>query len=133
MQIMDALGIEPRAFRMRSIFDTTTPRALAMSDGQAIGSLRGTHALIIPMTTTIVLAPKQHDSSISGLVVEYIVAIDVTRVQFPADAYFQHKVMLFDAATSRPHAPTPKFNVGSLILGPPLRVGEKLPFVHPKS
>ena len=27
-------------------------------------------------------------SSISGLVVEYIVAIDVTRVRFPADAYF---------------------------------------------
>jgi len=26
--------------------------------------------------------------SISGLVVEYIVAIDVTRVRFPADAYF---------------------------------------------
>ena len=94
MQIMDALGIEPRAFRMRSRFDTTTPRALAMSDGQAIGSLRGTHALIIPMTTTIVLAPKHQDSSISGLVVEYIVAIDVTRVRFPADAYFEHKVML---------------------------------------
>ena len=28
-------------------------------------------------------------SSISGLVVEYIVAIDVTRVRFPADALFQ--------------------------------------------
>ena len=28
------------------------------------------------------------DSSISGLVVEYIVAIDVTRVRFPADALF---------------------------------------------
>ena len=27
-------------------------------------------------------------SSISGLVVEYIVAIDVTRVRFPADAFF---------------------------------------------
>jgi hypothetical protein len=27
-----------------------------------------------------------HDKSISGLVVEYIVAIDVTRVRFPADA-----------------------------------------------
>ena len=27
-----------------------------------------------------------HSSSISGLVVEYIVAIDVTRVRFPADA-----------------------------------------------
>ena len=29
-------------------------------------------------------------SSISGLVVEYIVAIDVTRVRFPADASFRH-------------------------------------------
>ena len=27
------------------------------------------------------------DSGISGLVVEYIVAIDVTRVRFPADAF----------------------------------------------
>ena len=26
--------------------------------------------------------------SISGLVVEYIIAIDVTRARFPADAYF---------------------------------------------
>ena len=32
------------------------------------------------------LAILQIISSISGLVVEYIVAIDVTRVQFPADA-----------------------------------------------
>ena len=28
------------------------------------------------------------DMGISGLVVEYIVAIDVTRVRFPADAFF---------------------------------------------
>jgi hypothetical protein len=28
------------------------------------------------------------DIGISGLVVEYIVAIDVTRVRFPADAHF---------------------------------------------
>ena len=28
--------------------------------------------------------------SISGLVVEYIVAIDVTRVRFPADAYLAY-------------------------------------------
>jgi hypothetical protein len=28
------------------------------------------------------------DARISGLVVEYIVAIDVTRVRFPADALF---------------------------------------------
>ena len=32
------------------------------------------------------------DSSISGLVVEYIVAIDVTRVRFPADAPFCYHV-----------------------------------------
>ena len=103
-----------------------------MSDGQATGGLRSTHAFIIPMTTHILLAPRQHDSSISGLVVEYIVAIDVTRVRFPADACFQHKVMLFDAAThqtSRPHAPTPKFNVGSLIWGPPL-CGRKIASQH---
>ena len=31
---------------------------------------------------------KNHRRSISGLVVEYIVAIDVTRVRFPADAFF---------------------------------------------
>ena len=31
-------------------------------------------------------------SSISGLVVEYIVAIDVTRVRFPADAFFDVRV-----------------------------------------
>ena len=37
------------------------------------------------------LAPHVHkliSNSISGLVVEYIVAIDVTRVRFPADAMF---------------------------------------------
>ena len=32
--------------------------------------------------------------SISGLVVEYIVAIDVTRVRFPADAWWQHHAAL---------------------------------------
>ena len=31
--------------------------------------------------------PDNASSSISGLVVEYIVAIDVTRVRFPADAF----------------------------------------------
>jgi hypothetical protein len=34
------------------------------------------------------------DMSISGLVVEYIVAIDVTRVRFPADALFQCPICL---------------------------------------
>ena len=32
--------------------------------------------------------------SISGLVVEYIVAIDVTRVRFPADAFMVHRSTL---------------------------------------
>jgi hypothetical protein len=32
-------------------------------------------------------AQVSENMSISGLVVEYIVAIDVTRVRFPADAY----------------------------------------------
>ena len=32
--------------------------------------------------------PMKKAPSISGLVVEYIVAIDVTRVRFPADALF---------------------------------------------
>ena len=39
--------------------------------------------------TSYVLADGE-DSSISGLVVEYIVAIDVTRVRFPADALFRY-------------------------------------------
>ena len=33
------------------------------------------------------MCASKHVGSISGLVVEYIVAIDVTRVRFPADAY----------------------------------------------
>ena len=33
------------------------------------------------------VAPGVEDNGISGLVVEYIVAIDVTRVRFPADAF----------------------------------------------
>ena len=33
-------------------------------------------------------------NSISGLVVEYIVAIDVTRVRFPADARFDKSVVV---------------------------------------
>ena len=32
------------------------------------------------------VAANHRDGSISGLVVEYIFAIDVTRVRFPADA-----------------------------------------------
>ena len=32
-------------------------------------------------------------NSISGLVAEYIVAIDVTRVRFPADALFPYRLL----------------------------------------
>ena len=35
---------------------------------------------------SLAIATRSDGSSISGLVVEYIVAIDVTRVRFPADA-----------------------------------------------
>ena len=38
------------------------------------------------------VAPGVEDNGISGLVVEYIVAIDVTRVRFPADAPFCYHV-----------------------------------------
>ena len=37
------------------------------------------------------VAPGVEDNGISGLVVEYIVAIDVTRVRFPADALFRYR------------------------------------------
>ena len=37
-------------------------------------------------------------ASISGLVVEYIVAIDVTRVRFPADAFY----LFFSATATQP-------------------------------
>ena len=33
------------------------------------------------------IEPYSLEASISGLVVEYIVAIDVTRVRFPVDTY----------------------------------------------
>ena len=38
---------------------------------------------------------------ISGLVVEYVVAIDVTRVRFPADALFAMSFLLRNAKTNR--------------------------------
>ena len=34
---------------------------------------------------------QRFSRGISGLVVEYIAAIDVTRVQFPADAHCSHE------------------------------------------
>ena len=42
--------------------------------------------------------PRRWDSvsSISGLVVEYIVAIDVARVRFPADALFECRTLLLN-------------------------------------
>ena len=38
-------------------------------------------------TTPFTVKGPPDEHSISGLVVEYIVAIDVTRVRFPADAF----------------------------------------------
>ena len=38
---------------------------------------------------------QKQNQSISGLVAEYIVAIDVTRVRFPADAWFSWGAPLF--------------------------------------
>ena len=43
----------------------------------------------LPQQTAKVHGLHQKGMSISGLVVEYIVAIDVTRVRFPADALFE--------------------------------------------
>ena len=44
--------------------------------------------------------PGKSISRINGLVVEYIVAIDVTRVRFPADAFAQ----MGHAGSAAPHA-----------------------------
>ena len=49
-------------------------------------------AIIAPAGTPIVVLHFCHTRSISGLVVEYIVAIDVTRVRFAADACYSGKV-----------------------------------------
>ena len=46
---MDALGIEPRALRMRSECDTTTPRALAANASQANIMLSGICTFIMEM------------------------------------------------------------------------------------
>ena len=49
--------------------------------------------------------------SISGLVVEYIVAIDVTRVRFPADAlvYFSLASIWMSLAESISFGPVPNY------------------------
>ena len=47
------------------------------------------HISILSLSRLAVVMKRPGDTkSISGLVVEYIVAIDVTRVRFPADAHF---------------------------------------------
>ena len=126
---MDTLGFEPRAFRMRSGCDTTTPCAPCIvrnlrelkyqrsssppyeayplrchathqrhynrghsqnkhqskrdhNDRRRKPNLRARLSCTSMSTPDLALC-----QSISGLVVEYIVAIDVTRVRFPADAY----------------------------------------------
>jgi hypothetical protein len=73
-------------------------RAPANSVAGGMCSVSGTGHSLVPgrhETECIMELPAQgapvlvlkKSSSISGLVVEYIVAIDVTRVRFPADAF----------------------------------------------
>ena len=50
--------------------------------------------LASPGSWTIVSREPLRGMSISGLVVEYIVAIDVTRVRFPADALFECRILV---------------------------------------
>ena len=55
--------------------------------------MRGLSALKAGLLCVVSLLPKQNNNSdsrdsISGLVVEYIIAIDVTQVRFPADAIY---------------------------------------------
>ena len=51
--------------------------------------------------------PTQYINRISGLVVEYIVAIDVTRVRFPADANMLHgRSSLADVLVNYGHGAT---------------------------
>ena len=52
------------------------------------------------------------DIRISGLVVEYVVAIDVTRVRFPADAFDQFFETV--SASSCNKIPMPGLEPGSL-------------------
>ena len=56
----------------------------------AWGNSFGLHGLFGILATNVGGFGKHpsESMSISGLVVEYIVAIDVTRVRFPADAVF---------------------------------------------
>ena len=42
---------------------------------------------LLTLASTCRLILRTNSNSISGLVAEYIVAIDVTRVRFPADAF----------------------------------------------
>ena len=70
----------------------TTPVGLEPTLGDPIGAAgpdnplhNALHAAILQRCTNS-KACVMHLQSISGLVVEYIVAIDVTRARFPADA-----------------------------------------------
>ena len=51
--------------------------------------------LVDPVQKAAAVHPLACISSISGLVAEYIVAIDVTRVRFPADAFFSLARLFF--------------------------------------
>ena len=57
--------------------------------------------------TCIVSLRLLFDTSISGLVVEYIVAIDVTRVRFPADALRIIKSIITRRSSGMVIAPPP--------------------------
>ena len=59
--------------------------------------------------------PNQQSNCISGLVVEYIVAIDVTRVRFPADALLSAVLTFWFRLriTSSKNIPPPGLEPGS--------------------
>ena len=67
------------------------------------------------------LTTKKSCKSISGLVVEYIVAIDVTRVRFPADALSIHS--LFGHIHASPFLPPPLLAIPDLLSGGNRTVG----------
>ena len=74
LAMVELLGEKQRQLRSRH------------SDTAAVGELQPS-ALIASVCVTANCLQTSVNVSISGLVVEYIVAIDVTRVRFPADAF----------------------------------------------
>ena len=74
LAMVELLGEKQRQLRSRH------------SDTAAVGELQPS-ALIASVCVTANCLQTNVNVSISGLVVEYIVAIDVTRVRLPADAF----------------------------------------------